>query len=1262
MVKSVEFPNALDGSPEGPPKTDAAAHSSLKKVEAKASPINLLDFIKLLSLKRLVQENQLPADVLSSPQKRVDALGEKLRSKDDRVRDSARKEIEKILVTAGLLEDAEDRLSAFVDNPNSTKKESLGIVELTRKSTFARRGVESKTEKTAAQIESNIFKHFKDPDVQKVLRGERVPDDIKSRVEKETLDYYVVLESFVSEKLNVPENHPGLAAARASFEELATRVKIQRERSMPKGSYTSAVFHQRELFVDNKPDRLLQIRKSRRGKKQADEERLEAFRKQVAEDFDPADPKVNNKTIDQLIEGIQTTASWRSGAAVFADKRGSFELIDGDIDTALLMVEEGYLDLLAEKMIDKLNLSENDPFRGKVVDWLRVAINSRRGLGRSVGKGSFEKGILKWDDLKNDVNNMRILAEQKALYETQRGGRGRGVPSSELSALEVGAMGMPPEMSAINQHDRVATLEAMETFINSRGLDKFSVEDLISKDVQMQERVDRAMREALSQSGMSKPEQEREFARGRAHLDRLRMSIDAQKGGENLTFARLEKELEAGNVQKYLWDLKAYFERVGPRESSSDWELAMIIRRAKEVLSQPHVFGGELGNNWGIWEGQLFGRGNFTEISSKEFGQRAPALLKQDVLFQSMSPEQQWMNGVMVHVKTFIPAPTPEDPNAGTWEDRGEKKVLSTLSYYQMLKRDAYADMTLSSEVNATDSMQQQVMLCLLYGDGTYTQDGPVIKVGGADVVTKNIFDKSGHLIGNTNDRVVFDFFDEKGKTTTTVEDRKIGALLGESLVLSRWAEATWYYSLEWRKNNLDFNLDRYRRINKNILKLLSLEAYDGHYGPGEPGMRDVLKGGSLLPDYFTYKLGDVEKSAVGQWLIKEGVALPQAEWVAEFMADNLVQKVDIKGAKFNMGTLSVEDVRLKSRQVNSLQEAWEIYTARERSLKNGRDLSDIPDMNAVLAKSPSQRSDKEKFFLEQSQLFYEGIKERAITQKKWQVLNGQADIITKDGKNLGRLSPEAAKTIAKRLIMQRDPTGRTRVPENVTWQWIFENFEYGAVMDYDGQKKQSDVMDFMGYFEDSEAAYGALQQYAMCTAEWKVLETIALTINKYQPAHEVEKWVLEALSQENKLRTNPTKTYEIPDSDETYLTKYKKWKDPKTGKVWYLNDKDGMRVTYKRKVKHDLLGRSHLKKTRDLENYTRADIEVRAKKLFGMRILSEKGRERVLAEGIGKKWKRIALRMLWFDEPLFALYELYEELKKYGSEVGKEMISVVKK
>lgn len=1239
-----EFEGALVEAPEGKPATAVEAHTRLKKADAKKQPVNLMDLIRLLGLKRIAQEQKLSPEVLGDPQKKIEQLTAKLQSPRDQDKEAARREIQSIIGAADLLGAAENEIDKLVANPNAANQRALGITELAHK--FSPGKFDSPVVLAARALEGDLLTHFRDPNVGKMLRGERVTLSVieTKAIEDRNSELYARLAELTGKRLNIPDNHAGLAAARARFEVLKTRVRIQQERGREKGAFTPAVQHELKEFTDTAPDRKLQIRKKRAGhQKIEDEESLDKFKKMVAKDFDPSDPEVNKKTINELLEAVQTTSSWRSGIAVIVGNKDRVAM-EEQIDGMLILVEESYLDALAEKMKEGLKLAKDDPFNGKVVDWLRTSMNDRRGQGRVAGKGSFQPGVLKWDDLKKDVQAMRINAEKMYLAESSRG-RNRGGPP--IMTPEMAAAGITPEMY-VNERDRVETLKAMEKFLDDQGLQGFSVDELIDKNPDTKDRINLALKQALADPsrGLSRPEQEREYERVQVQLERIRRSIEMQRGGENLAFAHLEKELEEGNIQQYLFDLKAYFERVGPRESSSDFELAFIIRRAKEVLSRPDVMGGDLGQNWNVWEGQLYNRGNFCEIDEKEYMGRAPKLLNQDTLFQQRM-EQQWMNGVMVNVKTWNEAER-------VWQDQGEKKILSTLAYYQMLRRDVYADRTLSSAVDKTDSMHKEIMLCVLYGEGTRVLDG-----------TTTVVDRGGNIICDLNDKTTFNFFDRDGSTKgDVVKDRSLDRLLGDSLHISRWAESTWYYSLEWRKNNLDFNLDRYRRINKNILKYLSLEAYDGHYGPAEAAMRQLFKAGALLPDLFTYKLGDVGKSAVADLLIGGGISVDQAEWVAKMMTDVMLQKADVVGAKFNVGMKSVDDVRQLGTEVNTLQEAWEIFRARESIKKNGRDLTDIPDIEAVFARPANQRTEKEDFFLKQAQNFHRSIRENQ-TLVDWRMLNGQADIIVTDptGKtpprNLGRLNENAIKILNDRLMLQQDLSGAKRPPEDADWRWFFQNFEYSAVLDFAGTKKQSDVMDYMGYFNDAKEVYGLMQAYGMGTADWKTFEALCLTLQKYQPAkQEVERWAFEALSLENKLRTNPWEAYEIPDADENYVTKYETWKDER-GKVWYLLDHQGFRVPKMKTVKHDLLGRSYMKKERDLENYSRADIELRAKKLFALRILSKDGREKVLRDSLGPKWQRLLMRALWFDEPLFAFFELFEETKKYAKEVGAEILAV---
>lgn len=1255
MAARVESPLSLKEAPEGGERSlSARAHRDLKKPEAKAEPQNLFDFLKLLSVRRVLENKQLPSlQTPDDPAKVLTRLSEQLGSPkaDDRRRAEA--DIRKILQTA---DEAADIRGRGIEQFNNAGE--LGLQDLAR--TFTgdrnRRGQQATPAVSEARaLEGDLFRFLhadqttaasatEFPEVRQLLAGTLRPEDIDParllEIQNRSRELYERVESLVGDRLHMPENHPGLLAISSRLSQLSARAEILRERGMESDATTSVIENVIEHHTSNDPNRLLQVREDRTGHTRTeDQTSLDTFRATVAEDFDPENPQIGNRTNEEVLERLQATASWRSGIRVLSGNNP--ELVD-EIDNVLLMTEESYIEELGDRMVRELKLAENDPLQGAVTDLLRRSINEKRG-GRATGKGSFETDVLNWDELAKDVN-VKYLAAQKELQRRmmERGGRRR---TSQLAELEAMAGIETPMDMIYNERDRVAVLQNAEGFLDSVGLGQFSVDSLLD-DTQDAQR-DAAMRSHWAAQGLSPLEIDRKVNSANEALNALKGTVRGMRGG--LEFGKLELLLKEGDYQQYVHDLKAYFERVGPRESSSDFELSMIVRRAQEVLSRGQVFEGELNQNWQLFQEQLFTRGNFFEIDTKGYGQIAPHLLKQDMLYQ-LSPEQQWMNGFRVNVRTFNP-----DANngQGAWEDQGETKILSTYSYFQMLQREAYADMTMSSEVNATDSLHQRIMLCNLYGDGTHLS---------ADKT--QVLDLNNRVICNYEDATKFEFFDAHGATTTAVEGRSLQQIMGEALYISRQAEATWYYSLQWRKFNIDFNLDRYRRINKNILKLSSLEAYDGNYGPGEAALRELCKWGAMLPDYFAYKLGDVENAAVAQWLVQEGVDYEQANWVAKTLGENLTHWAHIKDSKFRMGMLSVEDARLIGRRDEiTMGDAWQEFRRRESIKAKARDLTGLETYDDLVTQAGSTDKrvrERAEFYLKTLTNFRKGIANRQLSGKTWGMLDGSRDIITSDGKNLGRLDARTIAILNKRLAKTKDLSGTRAPADTAGWDWFFKNFEYGAIMDYKGQKKQSDVADYMGYFGDSEAVYGLMQKYIMADAEWKTLEEIATTMNKYQPTGEkmeVEKWVKLALNTENKLRTNQLKSYEVPDEDENYLTKYETWVDPQTNKKWYVLDSEGFRVAKKKKVRGN-----YLLKKRGLQPYTRADKEIRLRRLWGKRILSKGGYNEMMDKELGKRWRRWLERALWFDEPLWAFWMLGEELKKFVAEQGKEIAATATK
>jgi len=1207
--------------------------------KSKSEPLGLLEFLRLLGVKKALTDRRIEGVVAGEPQKVIEDLSDKLMSSDSRKKGQAEETIQKIL-------QAETEAS-LLEEKKVKKERDLGLVDLVNSTVKGSGPLKDQATMEARQLQTDIFAFVNgNPKVKRLIEeGKRVqtlPAGEQQEIREACEALFGRVDKLVKDRLSLGENIDGLLMVKSRLSQLAVSATIARERFS--GGIASGVGIERQMDVFRGEDEkglLTKIRRPRganREEKEKDERRLKNFREQVVEDFERRDGKrkVEELTIKDLLERVQDAGSWRAGASKLVGKEGA--AFYEEVDAALVLAEEGYIEQLAEKMKESLKIPGDDRWNPKVADWVREAVGKRRGM--VAGKNQFKNETLKWDELKEDVN--------AAYYEASRRGEreaGRSkVRTSQLAELErMAGIETPMEMY-YGQKDRVAILEAADMFLEHNGLEGFTVDQLLSDDPVVKGKIETAMRGHWSGQGLAGPEIERKIRDAAMAFEGLRASMKGQRG--NLEFGRLEKELNAGNHQKYLFDLKAYFERVGPRESSSDWELAMIIRRAQEMLSRPEIFGGELGNNFKGWQEQLFARGNFAELNEKDYVGRLKTVLGQDQVFQ-LEAAQQWMNGIRVHVKSF-------DEASGEWIDKGEKRVLSSHAYFQMLQRETYADKTLSPDVNTVDSMQQQIMVNLLYGDGatidkTTDPKHPVVK------------DASGKEILKLEDIVKFEFFNEQGQTVegSVVDDRDFGRVLGDAMVFSRDAEAKWFYSLEWRNQNIHFHLDRYRRINKNILKYLSLEAYDGHYGPAEAAMRHLFKAGALLPDFFTYKLSDVQKSAMVFELVEQhGVSLADAQEAAGAINKHILHETKIgRDAKFVVGRQKVDNVRLITKNM-SQEQAWAEYVRREGIKTRGRDLAELGDYNNLVnlannSPDPELR-EKAQFFLQQANEFHAGLEERRLKQGDWNKLLG--------------LDPKVVRLLNQKLLKSKDPSGGMQPPDftrdgagnvrspqeahRAEWEWFFENFEYSAVVDYSKFKKQSDVNDFAGYFEDQMSVYGLMQQYGMIDAPWSTFEEIITTLQKYQPAKaQVERWAKEAFVLENKLRTNQTKEYEICDSDENYQTIYKTWTDPKTGRVWYLQSGDGFRVPQMKKVKGN-----YMKETRGLLPYRRVDIEVRVQRLFGKRLFSKAAKEDVLQELIGPNWMRWARRIFEFDDPIWALFILGEETKNLVTDAVKKV------
>ena len=235
------------------------------------------------------------------------------------------------------------------------------------------------------------------------------------------------------------------------------------------------------------------------------------------------------------------------------------------------------------------------------------------------------------------------------------------------------------------------------------------------------------------------------------------------------------------------------------------------------------------------------------------------------------------------------------------------------------------------------------------------------------------------------------------------------------------------------------------------------------------------------------------------------------------------------------------------------------------------------------------------------------------------------------------------------------------------------------------------------------DAAALAIQVLNPIPSFEKIAEMVA-KMKGYMPPDQVDAWLAEYQRRRVQLRTfqNPWEAYDITMTDKEEWEMKKKRGDAKgecpsgynpavfkirdeRGDTWNVTGADGFRMTRKTKE-----WGNHMKRMYDVPAITSAEIEVENKVFVGNRWLTKEKGEHILEDSFGlsrfvnkfykdrgwdpnskgaklmkkygtKAWLLLRQHPL-FDDPVWAFWNILNELKEYGAEVQKEMLKDIAK
>ncbi len=1219
-VDSVALPK--DDRPR--PKQEKNTTSSLQ---------SLFDAIRV----RVLMEEAKPG---SGSLEKLKELEEKLESPDVKIKESASNQLQELIqikVTADARAEKIETVAGLLDvaKIDDTKKADLRDV--------------------AEQID-NLF-------VKASAHPERITDT-------EIEGAHSGLERIAS-NLGVKENSIGLEEAAARLSWLQTS-KEARQFIADREVYSSPVKEYEGEFEASGAPKILKLREVPADQADSLQRKLDTFKQHVSEELIEVDPrKIEDLTADDLVNRLEETTYWQANMKHLQGRRhweGTKNI--NELRDVLGRVEAQYQALLEEKMVNNVvakpgNEGVNPNF---VRESLTQSLRARRRYLRT--EYDFDKGVdhgkKRSDVLLEEVEKGAKKIEQNTKRrslpvgnsDTHSGRQRQYLEELNGSRDQFDDVEYSPEEMKQRKELMDERQEQVGVVHRKLGIDPRMVTTLRKSAALRAEMLQRA-ENSLTPAEFAVYSREHSFWESHA------------MGGMRGELSPIQDELEAlkatKQYNKFSIKLKAYVERVGLREASSDWDFAIMMREAKEEISRVSPDAGEKLDQW---QEALFAP-SMTTLDEKSFFEVMPKMMSQSRLEHELSPKYANWEAMQV----VLPD--------------GSKKVVSVASFYQLLQRQDVAKKILNAPTNGNDTAIHEVLVEHIWGKGATVKMSPRDDLGLTPSIEVTLAD--GTKVENVKINyfsVVNNKFDPEQSETLGLED-----FVDQSMWMTHYAKTLWHYSGEWEPFLRDFPGDQLTQANKRLMAIgAAFRDYGLDYGKFDVGYAELAKAGVLLQDFRTYKANDVLKANIRHLMVEKDENGHQvADWKRGDEISSALWKMVQKRASISdhyhpvIGMRSVEEIRLMGNLPSSEEQSWNWFKASQEKL--GRTgVLDFAQIQALRGKDINSLSATE-----------EGWVVQANEINKW-----VADL-AKQRAEIGGMNPPLTREELLPLLNKQSllTTGEPYTGE-VSLDAYLRSFEYSSIIDHAQLKKGTDPLDYKNYSLAKQEAAKLMTEVLSGSPTLETITGLYNAMKGYMPPEQLMAWFEEYMKTKVRLRTNQIVSYDIAMTDLEWWhkqnpdAKRKGIHPPETimginpatykikdenGDSWNVVGADGFKVT---KMKKEW--GNHMLKTRDIPGLTAKDIEIQMKLFVGNRWLPNKEvGEEILEGSLGlgqtidrfyknrgwkgnnkgvakflKKWGTKGVLLLrkhpLFDDPVWAFWSILNEFKEFGEEVGKEM------
>jgi hypothetical protein len=622
--------------------------------------------------------------------------------------------------------------------------------------------------------------------------------------------------------------------------------------------------------------------------------------------------------------------------------------------------------------------------------------------------------------------------------------------------------------------------------------------------------------------------------------------IWGDKTGMEKEQARFEELLNRGQHGKAYRLLKTYIAKVGLRETSSDFEFAIMLRKAKYRIQSVNQ---DIGEEFDQWQQSNFVPG-LVHITPENSIEIMPKVWDASNVDHVLGAD--YANGAAMSI-----------------EIKGERKTWSPAAMYQELQSTRSSMIILDAKVNSTDSACHRIFLEHMFGEGAHR--------GGND--NELILDVNGREIGKTSDKFWVTDFQlatadlAAGKLQDeTREAVSLGDIIEQSTWMNRRAMTFWMYSGEVSEHLAHYPKEQMQNASKWAAAADRMgHGYNSHFGKITGPYEQLAKVGHMLPDLRVYKDTATMTSVIRENLIQGALEASEGGKVdkkkmrafAEVLTKKLEKQIEVEGIKLApVGMRSREEVRLLGNTHKSPEEAWDKAIPWLEAHGMPREI--IPD-SARISKLLSREVGGEKLSGEdedwavQAKEFFQLCKDLQWGTEETIDVGG---VMMSELGLMNRMTSAELSPLAKR---KNHIQGTNWQPQNITE--FMRDFDFSAVMNPAHFYQGTDPLEYASKYKKLAIEVAGKQPKLFSGLSMaKDLIEVEKAMRSYLPPEVVDAWT-EAFTRID-MRANrwqsPLNAYEVAQTAKDRRTILNRKITNEDGKTYWFVGRDGHRIAKK--------------------------------------------------------------------------------------------------